>query len=143
MAARPPRRLAAEDVKDIEDHSAYFAQPETRHELDFICRSERTVALSALPRLHADSAAADRATCVAALRRIGCRVFSVDVTTPDLLPYPIRVVRTLASDLQPIHFGHGMARLGGTRLQQAAQRLRPGANAPDVDALNPCPHPLA
>jgi ribosomal protein S12 methylthiotransferase accessory factor len=140
---RTPRRLAATDVRGIEDHSAYFAQHEVLHELDFICSSTRTVALAALPRLSGPSTAADRQTCVRALRRIGCRVFGIDLTTPDLLPYPIRVVRTLASGLQPIHFGNGMARLGGSRLQQAARRWRAGIEPPCEDELNACPHPLA
>lgn len=140
---RTPRRLAAAEVHGIEDHSAYFAQHEVRHELDFICHSERRAALSALPRLTGGSPAVDLQTCVGALQRIGCRVFCVDLTTPDLLPYPIRVVRAIASGLQPIHFGHGMARLGGTRLQQAALRWRPGVAAAGEDGLNPCPHPLA
>lgn len=140
---REARRLVADDVKGIEDHSAYFGQHEVLHELDFVRHTSRRVALSALPRLAGASACDDVATCAAGLRRIGCRVFTAEVTTPDLMPYPIRVVRTLASGLQPIHFGHGMARLGGSRLREAAQRLRPGAAPPDEDALNPCPHPLA
>jgi ribosomal protein S12 methylthiotransferase accessory factor len=140
---RYPRRLTAEDVHSIEDHSAYFSQHEVLHELDFVRHTPRHVALSALPRWAGGSAADDVATCVTALQRIGCRVFMVDVTTPDLLPYPIRVVRTVATGLQPIHFGYGMARLGGTRLREAAERLRPGVSAPTEDELNPCPHPLA
>ena len=131
------------DVKSIEDHSAYFAQPEALPELDFIRFTPRSAALSALPRRAHVDAESDVATCAAALRRIGCRVFACDVTTPDLAPYPIRVMRTIASGLQPIHFGHGMERLGGTRLDEAARRLRPGTAPPGEDGLNPCPHPLA
>lgn len=137
------RRLAREDVKGIEDHSAYFAQHEVLHELDFVRGTRRTVRQSSLPRWVAGDARAGVATCVAALRRIGCRVFAADLTTPDLQPYPIRVVRTLASALQPIHFGHAMERLGGTRLAEVARRLRPGVPAPAEADLNPCPHPLA
>jgi ribosomal protein S12 methylthiotransferase accessory factor len=140
---RTPRRLTRADVRGIEDHSAYFAQHDVRHELDFICHSDRGVALSALPRLAAGGPVADLQICITALRRIGCRVFGIDLTTPDLMPYPIRVVRALASGLQPIHFGHGMARLGSTRLQRAALRFRPGVDAPNEDELNACPHPLA
>jgi len=140
---RAPQRLTAAEVRGIEDHSAYFAQHEVRHELDFICHSDRVVALSALPRLADGRAAADLRTCIAALRRIGCQVFAIDLTTPDLLPYPIRVVRAIASGLQPIHFGYGMARLGGTRLQRAAQQFHPELRVLSEDELNTCPHPLA
>lgn len=140
---RQPRRLGPDDVKTIEDHSAYFAQPSALPELDFIRRTPESVALSALPRLAGADAAADIATCAAALRRIGCRVFACDVTTPDLAPYPIRVVRAVASGLQPIHFGHGMERLGGSRLAETARRLQPGSVPFAEAALNPCPHPLA
>jgi hypothetical protein len=36
----------------------------------------------------------------------------------------------VAGELQPIHFGFGEERLGGSRLSA-------------LDDLNPCPHPMA
>lgn len=66
-----------------------------------------------------------------------------ELTTPDLAGFGIHVVRTLASGLQPIHFGDGLARLGGRRVFEAPTRMAQGRAALSEDELNPRPHPLA
>jgi ribosomal protein S12 methylthiotransferase accessory factor len=78
-----------------------------------------------------------------ALTGIGSRALYVDVTTPDLDEFPIRVVRTLATHLQPIAFGHDEQRLGGRRLYELPQRLGYGTEVRTERGLNPCPHPIA
>ncbi len=137
------RPLAAADVRGIEDHSAYFAQPEALPELAFLLQTPHRRRLADLPSRRGADAEADLGTCVAALRACGCRVFYTDLTTPDLEDYPIRVVRTLACGLQPIHFGAGMERLGSQRLYQAAARMGVPTPPRAESDLNPCPHPLA
>ena len=78
-----------------------------------------------------------------ALRDIGSRVLYCEVTTPDLKDFPIRVVRALATHLQPIAFGHDQQRLGGSRLYELPQKLGYTAARRTEADLNPCPHPLA
>jgi ribosomal protein S12 methylthiotransferase accessory factor len=79
--------------------------------------------------------------CVIVARQ-ECRVAYVDLTTPDVAPYGVHVVRTIATGLQPIHFGTGEERLGGRRIFETAARLG-YANGIRTEAdLNPCPHPL-
>ena len=53
------------------------------------------------------------------------------------------IVRAVATGLQPIHFGHGEARLGGRRLYEVPQILGYTTRSTRADDLNPCPHPLA
>jgi hypothetical protein len=77
------------------------------------------------------------------LSRAGCRIFFRDVTTPDVLPYPIRVVRALISGIQPIHFGHSLERLGGKRLYELPVKTGFREKPTSEASLNPCPHPLA
>jgi ribosomal protein S12 methylthiotransferase accessory factor len=85
----------------------------------------------------------DLARCVAALREAGCRPVFVDVTTEDVADYGLKVVRTLATGLQPMHFGYAQERLGGRRLFDLPCRMGL-ASGPRAEAeLNPCPHPLA
>ena len=52
------------------------------------------------------------------MARAGHRVVYVDVTTPDIRNLGLRVVRTLAAGLQPLHFGYGRERRGGRRLYE-------------------------
>jgi ribosomal protein S12 methylthiotransferase accessory factor len=80
---------------------------------------------------------------VEALTGAGCRVAYVDLTTDDVAPYGIRVVRTIATGLQPIHFGHGEERLGGRRLFEVPRALGHATASRTEADLNPCPHPLA
>jgi ribosomal protein S12 methylthiotransferase accessory factor len=143
--ARPPaaRLHSARDVKTLEDHSAYLAVPERTGEFAFLLENGRTVNLEELPNYSGGSTHADLDHCVGALRRVGCRVLYANLTTPDLRGYPIKAVRTIATGLQPMHFGYGEERLGGRRLFEVPHKLgfAPGPLA--EGDLNPCPHPLA
>jgi len=49
----------------------------------------------------------------------------------------------LVTELQPMHFGYGLERLGGKRLYEVAQALGYSSNRKSADDMNPCPHPLA
>jgi ribosomal protein S12 methylthiotransferase accessory factor len=82
-------------------------------------------------------------TCLELLDRVGSRVLYVDVTTPDIIPFGLRVVRTLATGLQPIHFGSGQERRGGRRLFEVPVAMGYATRPRLETELNPCPHPLA
>lgn len=141
-AAYTQRLSAYEDVRTLEDHSAFFAAPEHIHEFDFLLNRGVRKSLDKLPNLSAGSISRDLDGCVGALRAAGCRVVYVDVTTPDLEEYPIRVVRTIATGLQPIHFGYGEERLGGKRVFQLPRTLGYANTDSDEATINRCPHPL-
>ncbi len=113
------------DVRTLEDHANYYAVPDRLAKFAFLDSSETADGADR----STGSAAGDIALCVEALARAGCRAAYVDITTPDLEEFPIRVARVVVTGLQPIHFGYGMERLGGRR-------------APREDP-NPAPHPLA
>jgi ribosomal protein S12 methylthiotransferase accessory factor len=131
-----------EDVHSLEDHSAFFAAPERMREFAFLLDRDSRKSLDELPNLSAGSVSRDLDVCVDALRAAGCRVVYVDVTTPDLKDYPMRVVRTIATGLQPIHFGYGEERLGGKRIFQLPRILGYASMDSDESTLNRCPHPL-
>lgn len=136
------RLRSYEDVRTLEDHGAFFTSPDRLPELAFLLESERHKGVDEMPNLSAGTVAEDLDRCVAALTHAGCRVLYADLTTPDLNDYAIRVVRTLATGLQPIHFGYGEERLGGRRLYELPRIL--GFRAEDVTeaGINRCPHPL-
>ena len=129
------------DVRTLDDHGAFFSAPERLSELGFLLQRGCTRDLDSLPPLGGEPGE-DLDRLVAALRCAGCRVLYADLTTPDLEPFPVRVVRTLATGLQPIHFGYGEERLDGTRLYRLPRLLGYGTSDRDEASLNPCPHPL-
>ncbi len=120
------RRLnSPADVRTLEDHASYYAVPERLIEFAFLDSPEREDSTDR----STGSVTGDIAFCVDALAKVGCRAAYVDITAPELEDFPIRVARVLVTGLQPIHFGHGMERLGGRRAPR--------------ENLNPAPHPLA
>jgi ribosomal protein S12 methylthiotransferase accessory factor len=130
------------DVRTLEDHSSFFADAERLGELSFLLHGDRRPHRAPPPRLAASAEDALR-PCVEALARVGCRVAYVDLTTADVEALGVKVVRTFATGLQPIHFGHGEERLGGKRLYDVPRRLGYGHAVRTEGSLNPCPHPLA
>lgn len=138
-----PRITRYEDVYTLDDHSDFAATPENRHEFDFILSNGKRQQLSSLPVRTAGSAAADLDVCARALAELGYRTFYVDLTTPDIAGYHLKVVRVLVTGLQPMHFGYGEERLGGRRLFEVPSRLGFGAATRTEADLNRCPHPLA
>lgn len=145
FAKQPPheRLKSYADVKTLEDHAGYAAIPANLREFDFLLQSGRSVRIEDLSNGSTGEVEADLERCVRLLQGAGCRVAYVDLTTPDIVPYGISVVRAIATGLQPIHFGAGEERLGGRRLFETPAKLGCAAGTRTEDDLNPCPHPLA
>jgi ribosomal protein S12 methylthiotransferase accessory factor len=120
----PPRLMRYEDVRALEDHGAFAAMSEHLGEFGFLL--EGTASVNPAPPPQAES---ELDWVVERLQTVGARVAIVDITQPDIEPLGIRIVRALATGLQPIHFGFGQERLGGPRVRE--------------EELNPCPHPIA
>jgi len=131
------------DVRTLHDHSAFFAMPERRPELSFLLDTPQVQRLEDLPNLSTGRARADLERCVDNLVSAGSRVAFVDITTPDIAELGIRVVSTFATGLQPMHFGYGEERLGGTRLYNIPRVLGYRTESATENDFNPCPHPLA
>jgi ribosomal protein S12 methylthiotransferase accessory factor len=142
---RPPgeRLKRLEDIKGLEDHSAWASLPERLGDFSFLIDSRRTERLEDLPDYSTGNTSLDLEHCIGTLQRAGSRVLYVDLTTSDVTGYGIHVARGLATGLQPIHFGWGEERLGGTRLFELPRKLGFASTILSESDLNPCPHPLA
>jgi len=142
---RPPgeRLKRPEDIKGLEDHSAWASLPERLGDFSFLIDSRRTERLEDLPDYSTGNTSLDLEHCIGTLQRAGSRVLYVDLTTSDVAGYGIHVARGLATGLQPIHFGWGEERLGGTRLFELPRKLGFASTILSESDLNPCPHPLA
>jgi len=131
------------DVRTLDQHALYFTRQDHLHELDFLLEGTATVRIEDLPDRSTGSVRGDLDALVGGLRAIGSRPVYLDLTTPDLADFPIRVVRTLATGLHPIAFGHDQQRLGGRRVYELPRRLGYAAADRCEADLNPCPHPIA
>lgn len=136
------RVLKFEDVKKLEDHGAFFAEAENLPQLDFLLETSRRQQLDDIPNLSQHDAETNLATCTRLLEAAGIKVAYVDLTTPDIAPLGLRVVRSVATGLQPIHFGYKQERLGGRRIFEVPYRLGLASQVRNVEELNRCPHPL-
>jgi ribosomal protein S12 methylthiotransferase accessory factor len=139
----PPPIDRHDEVRTLEDHAAWAANPDRLFEFDFLLRSGSVRRLADLVDLDRGSVDANLRLCRERLEAAGCTVAYVDLTTPDLEQLPVRIVRAIATGLQPIHFGFREERLGGERPFRLPRLL--GHTARDLveEDLNPCPHPLA
>lgn len=131
------------DIETLEDHPAFHALPEHAHETDFLGAGGQTVALSDIPGAATGSVEGDLERTIAGLVEVGSRVAAIDLTLPDVAQAGYRVARTLATDLQPIHFGYQEERLGGRRLFELPVALGLRDTPATREDLNFCPHPMA
>ncbi|HST21162.1 MAG TPA: YcaO-like family protein [Blastocatellia bacterium] len=140
----PEERLKGyQDVRTLEDHSAFTTIRERISEFSFLLETERTQTMHDLRDHSQEDVKADLDTCVNRLTQAGCRVLYADLTTPDVIDYGLRVVRAIATGLQPMHFGYGEERLGSRRLYDVPHLLGYASEPRTERDLNPCPHPLA
>jgi ribosomal protein S12 methylthiotransferase accessory factor len=139
--ARSPVTVPREEVRTPLDHADFFAIPESRDELGFLLDGETELPLEEIAR-HGDGTPASALDyCRERLEAAGSTVAYVDLTQPDLAPSGVRIVRAIATGLQPIHFGFGNERLGGQRIHTVPRIL--GYDRSSESELNRCPHPLA
>lgn len=118
-----------DEVKTLEDHALYYVPRDRASAFHFMRTAAGAVPLSEIEAVPEPIAA----HCCRLLERAGVRVAVVDVTSPDVALSPFRVARAVGTDMQPIHFGHRLQRLGNPRLQRLLGKRRP----------NPYPHPIA
>jgi ribosomal protein S12 methylthiotransferase accessory factor len=142
---KPPagRLKCYQDVVKLEDHPAFHGLRENSHEFDFLWSTQEKVPLNAVQDASTDDVASNLCLCVERLVSTGHRMAYAELTTPDVASVGFRVIRAIATGLQPIHFGWGEARLGGRRLFDAPLLWGLRDLPTRVEDLNLCPHPLA
>jgi len=110
------------------DHALYYFPRERAGAFEFLRRDESTaIQVDDLE----EPADISLAACASRLSKVGLRPAVVDVTSPDLMAGPFRVVRALGPWFQPVDFGHRLQRFASPRLRRL------------IATPNPDPHPLA
>lgn len=133
-----PPASTPEEVRRLDDHGAAYAHPQWLDRAAFLWSSERSRSLKEMEHLPgAQEAGGGLAALVEELRRHGLELIAVDLTTRDVAPSGLHVVRAVVPGLQPLGFGPFGTRLGGRRVYALAEALgRPVAES----ELNPDPH---
>jgi len=118
--------LHPQDVRSNLDHGLFYVHAEHRCHVDRVAASATSITFERAAQRFQLPATLN--ACIQRLAACDIRVAAVDITPADIAQTPYRVVRALATYLQPIHFGAGFERRANPRIA-----IEPGR----------IPHPLA
>lgn len=127
-------------VCDQQSHLNFWTDHDALPLADFLFASPVRIDFSEIPNLATGNAVDDIRVMVERVRAVGERVVICDLTTEDVRELGFVVTRAVIPGFHPLHVGHPVRSLGGTRLWQVPQKLGyPGITPETGD--NPTPHP--
>lgn len=126
------------NVTNQETHVRLYTEHRSRPLAEFVFRSEDWIDFQSLPALSCDTPEQGLCRLVSSIASRNHRVFVKDLTTPDVKPLGLSVVRAVIPGFHPLFMGHRNRALGGTRLWTVPQSLGHGGI---TDQDNPAPHP--
>lgn len=135
---RPSPPLVDSDVIFLEDHARAYEHPDWLSKACFLWSSDRLSA-GLQERSEPKASATALLKVRQRLEECGHEVIGVDMTTSDVAPYGLCVVRAIVPGLQPLALGNRW-RLGGRRLFDAPQRMGIAVTAQRAEELNHTPH---
>lgn len=145
MDYTPPVPVEVEEghpqVQDQKDHLRFYCPQGSKPFAEFAWASAEERDLAELPDLAARSPEAELAAVVAELASAGLEPVACDLTTPDIAPLGLSVVRVVAPGLHPLFMGYRNRALGGSRLYEVPRMLGHRGVAPGGPD-NPYPHPF-
>jgi ribosomal protein S12 methylthiotransferase accessory factor len=128
-------------VKDQRDHLRFYCPQSAKPFAEFAWASTKSVPFEALPDLSAGDAAGQLRNVVRNTAAAGMEAIVIDLTTSDIAPLGLHVVRVVVPGAHPLYMGHGSRALGVSRLYDVPPRLGyRGLASGDMD--NPYPHPF-
>lgn len=128
-------------VATLEDHDLLYADSSTTACFDFLRR--RPLEEFDWDQKQGHDPVEDLSRLTDELRGQGSDILYCNLTTSEVQPLGIHVVRAIVPDYQPIYFGRQERRIGGERLFELPRRLGIRPDRAGLDDLNPNPHPLA
>ncbi|SPF36843.1 YcaO-like family [Candidatus Sulfopaludibacter sp. SbA4] len=128
-------------VKDQREHLRFYCPQSAKAFARFAWASPETVPFDNLADLSAGDASEQLREVVHNTASAGMEPIVVDLTTPDIAPLGLHVVRVVVPGAHPLYMGHGSRALGVSRLYDVPPRLGyRGLAAGGMD--NPYPHPF-
>ena len=141
VRTRLARLLATRRPQNLMDHSLLYASREMLSALDFLLKVKPTAMKWDVS--HPPAAAEQLRGLVKSLTDDGTDLIYVNLTPPELERRGLFTTRVIIPGSQPIDFGDGQRRFGGTRLYDLPVRLGFVERRPVIQDLNPDPHPMA
>lgn len=139
-----PEIDADDDYKNVNSqisHVNYWCIKENRSKADFLFASTKTIDFNDLPNHATGDLGKDLKKISDLVYETGHEVILCDLTTDDLDPLGISVVRAIIPGYNPLAMGFAVRSKGGERLWTVPQKLGyPGINRETGD--NPYPHPF-
>lgn len=144
LALEQPERLDQDpaEIASFDDHTLFYARPDRAQAAAFLDSADERVATADVAEVEGDSPMELVEALAARLRRRGCSLYAVDVTTPDVRSAGLSVVRAVCPELAVLDVVESARFLGSRRLLGAAHELGLGPAVSSVDHLNPWPHPF-
>lgn len=127
-----------ENVVDFEWHGWTYADESLQGALDFLYEGPMRPVVSS-----PEHATPSLAMILDRLRPVCSDVLLVELTTPDMAGFGVRVVKMFAPELIPIHADHKYPYLGHERLWTAGGLYPDRQPQPGAGHLNPMPHPFS
>lgn len=128
-------------VRDQIEHLRFYCEQESLAHARFAWASTEERDLAEMPNLSGGAAEQELEVLAARIQAVGLEPIACDLTTSDIRPLGLHVVRSVIPGAHPMYMGYKSRALGARRLYEAPQRLgHPGLdpNGPD----NPYPHPF-
>lgn len=128
-------------VKDQRDHLRFYCPQSATAFAEFAWASSKIIRFDDLPDLSAGEADDQLREAVRRTAAAGMDPIAVDLTTPDIAPLGLHVIRTVVPGAHPLQMGHSSRALGVSRLYDVPPRLGyQGLAHGGID--NPYPHPF-
>jgi ribosomal protein S12 methylthiotransferase accessory factor len=137
FAPAPP---AHENVVDQLTHLNFWCDHANAGLADFLWASKKRIDFPNMKDLSTGDPAADLQLLCERVRTVNHQVLLVDLTTPDVRPLGLTVVRAVIPGFHPLCMGYPVRALGGKRLWQVPPRLGYAGITPR-HGDNPTPHP--
>jgi len=132
---QPPR---GNDVRDFNDHVAFYRHPERREKLSFFTAGDLVQPEVSGDLPDAEDHRSHLSRMNSALGEVGLETLVINLTPSDLASIDIHVARALVPGMHPLHAGEGSAHLDRRRLEKIAQAR--GRTLPEI--FNRDPHPF-
>ena len=128
------------NIISFDDHVGIHAAGKIFHSIDFVRNSGKRCSVDDLPSFDVQSDKEAAETVAGLLNAVGADVHVADLTTSDVGPLGLHVVRAFVPALIQLNAGFHMRNLGNRRIYELPRRMGLDDRVRTIDDLNPFPH---